>query len=396
MVPATRTPDDAWVASVVESMGDAVAVIGVDGVLHNANPAAEQLVGLARAERRGRDVFDLVHPDDIGRVIQGLALLADPEPGPPLVLRIRAAAGGWAHVEVVATPMTDGPDVLVLVLRDVTARTDDGGRGEGALFASGSLDVRSELERGLRVEDVEVHYQAVVATATARAVGLEALARWRHPALGLLRPGEFLEVAQELDMVADLDRCVLDRVALDRARWRVDAPALLRLPLSVNISVAEIGSDLDRRLEAFFAAPGGAGTQLCLEVREPALLCNIDRVSDTLARLKHHDVGLTVDAIDVGYSTLPHLGHLPIRLLKLDRSFLNSVAEEDDEAVAAFVEIFEALDVHVVAVGVETFAHHQVVRSVGIEWAQGYFYAEPRSSAELESLATVGNPEPAR
>ena len=79
MVPATRTPDDAWVASVVESMGDAVAVIGVDGVLHNANPAAEQLVGLARAERRGRDVFDLVHPDDIGRVIQGLALLADPE-----------------------------------------------------------------------------------------------------------------------------------------------------------------------------------------------------------------------------------------------------------------------------------------------------------------------------
>jgi len=376
-------------------MGDAVAVIGVDGILHYANPATEQLVGFDRAERRGRDIFDLVHPEDLGRVIQGLALMADPDPGPPMDLRIQAADGGWADVEVVATKSEDTGG-LVLVIRDLSSRLADGGRGEGALFASASLDVRTELERGLTLEAVEVHYQPVVSTATARAVGLEALARWRHPGLGLLRPGEFLDAAQELGVVADLDRCVLERIALDRARWQVDAAALTELPLSVNISVAEMGSDLDRRLDAFFATPGGAGTRLCLEVREPALLRNLDQVSDTLSRLEQHDVGLTVDAIDVGYTTLPHLSHLPIRLVKLDRSFLNSVADADEEAAAAFVEIYEALDVHVVAVGVETFTHHQVVRSVGIEWAQGYFYAEPRSSAELTSLVAVGHAQPTR
>src|SRR4030095_4656019 len=146
---------------------------------------------------------------------------------------------------------------------------------------------------------------------------------------------------------------------------------------SVNVTVADVGPELDERLEAFLASPGGAGPRLSLALSEQAMLRNVDSVSATLERLKERGIGLTLDASAVGYSTLPHLHQLPVRVIKLDRSFLASAAKAGSEVTAAFVELYATLDVHVVAVGVETFEQHQVVRSVGIQWAQGFFYAEP-------------------
>jgi diguanylate cyclase (GGDEF)-like protein/PAS domain S-box-containing protein len=252
--------------------------------------------------------------------------------------------------------------------------------------AAASLDIREQLEQGFRTEAIEVHYQPVVDTATGRAVGLEALARWRHPDLGLLRPGDFLGVAEEMGLAAALDWCVLERVALDRERWRRDAPLLADLPLAVNITVAEIGPMLEQRIDAFLASSGGAGARLYLDLTERAMVLNADNVAPTLDRLKARGVGLALDDFGVGYSSLAHLHRLPVGVVKLDRAFLASLQTAGSDFMAAVVELCGALDLRVVAKGVETYEQHQIVRSVGITWAQGFFYAEPRGAVALASL----------
>jgi diguanylate cyclase (GGDEF)-like protein/PAS domain S-box-containing protein len=259
--------------------------------------------------------------------------------------------------------------------------------------AAASLDVREQLEGGFSADDVEVHYQPVVDTSTGMAVGMEALARWRHPTMGLLRPGDFLDVAEEMGLASELDYAVLQRVAVDRETWQRTAPTAFALPVSVNITVAEIGPTLEERIDAFLSSPGGQGTTLHLELTERAMLLNADAVSATLQRLRRRGVGLALDDFGVGYSSLAHLHRLPIGIVKLDRAFLASVQTAGSDFMAAVVELCAALELVVVAEGVETFEQHQVITSVGIRYAQGFFYAEPRGPAALAALL-AGQPAP--
>jgi PAS domain S-box-containing protein len=389
-------PDDRWFAVLVEALADAVAVVDSAGVLLYANPAADQLFGYPLAEHEGLDIFGLFHPEDLDLVQRCLTRYVDTDvAGHRLEVRVRIGDGQWVHVQILTTnSLADERfGATILAIREVSRqRTRLAGSRTPTAVAASSGDVREALEGGFRPEDVEVHYQPVVDTASGLTVGLEALARWRHPTLGLLRPGDFLAVAEEMGVVSALDWCVLERVAQDRDRWRIESPGLVALPVSVNISVTEVSDELEQRLDAFLASPGGAGTRLSLELTEALILRSAEQVSATLARLKDKGIGLTLDASVVGYSALPHLHQLPIRLLKLDRSFLASVANAGSEFTATFVELYAALDVHVVAVGVESFEQHQIVRSVGIKWAQGFFYAEPMPSADLTLRVTATAP----
>jgi EAL domain-containing protein (putative c-di-GMP-specific phosphodiesterase class I) len=189
-----------------------------------------------------------------------------------------------------------------------------------------------------------------------------------------------------MGLAAALDWCVLERVAIDREKWLTTAPQLAALPMGVNITVAEIGPVLEERIDAFFDSPGGAGTHLHLELTERAMLLNADAVSATLDRLRKRDIGLALDDFGVGYSSLAHLHRLPVGIVKLDRAFLSSVQTAGSDFMAAVVELCAALDLTVVAEGVETFEQHQVVTSVGIHYAQGFFYAEPRGPGALTTL----------
>ncbi|MET0912658.1 MAG: GGDEF domain-containing phosphodiesterase, partial [Acidimicrobiales bacterium] len=259
--------------------------------------------------------------------------------------------------------------------------------------AAASLDIREQLEQGFQAEAIEVVYQPVADTATGLAVGIEALARWHHPTLGLLRPDAFLDVAEEMGLATILDRRVLERVALDREGWRHDAPTLLHLPLSVNITVAEIGPTLEHDVDAFLTSQGGAGTQLFLELTEQAMLLNADTVAPALERLKARGIGLALDDFGVGYSSLAHLHRLPVDVVKLDPAFLASVPAAGSDFMAGVVELCAALELQVIAEGVETYEQHEVVRSMGITRAQGYFYAEPSGSAAVATLL-AGQPAP--
>ena len=261
--------------------------------------------------------------------------------------------------------------------------------------AAASLDIREQLEHGFRAEAIEVHYQPVVDTASGRPIGLEALARWRHPTLGLLRPGDFLDVAEEMGLASALDYCVLERVALDRQGWRDTAPNLVELPMGVNVTVADIGPELEARIDAFLASPGGEGAHLHLEVTERAMLLNGDDVAVTLERIRRRGVGLALDDFGVGYSSLAHLHRLPVGIVKLDRAFVTAAQSAGPDFMAAVVELCAALELTVVAEGVETYEQHQLVASVGIGYAQGFFYAEPRGPSALATLL-AGEPTSTR
>ena len=384
--------DQQWFATLVYAMADAVLVVEGSGQVAFANPAAEELMGPVEAGIVGRPLVDFVHPDDRNALVDQLA--ADPlGSAPSISIRIVTVDGQSVPVEVVANNLAANEHFggSILSLRDLTHRSP-APVVPAVHHTEGSIppEVRVALEEGLRTEDVEVHYQPVVDITTGHAVELEALARWRHPTLGLLRPGEFLEVAEDLGLVTALDWCVLERIALDREHWKAEVPGLAEIPLSVNISVDDVGPELESRLAAFLASPGGAGTNLHLELGEQVLLRNLEQVSATLERLDDGGIGLTLDASGVGYATLPHLRELPIRLLKLDRGFLTTAARSGTEVTRAFVELYEALGVRVAAVGVETFEHHQAVRAVGITRAQGFFFAEPHTPTELAARYAGG------
>lgn len=127
----------------------------------------------------------------------------------------------------------------------------------------------------------------------------------------------------------------------------------------------------------FLDSPGGQGAHLFLELTERAMLLNADNVTPTLERLRSRGIGLALDDFGVGYSSLAHLHRLPIEWVKLDRAFLASVATAGPDFMAAVVELCAALDLR--RPRVETYEQHQIVRSVGISWAQGFFYAEPQA-----------------
>ena len=171
---------------------------------------------------------------------------------------------------------------------------------------------------------------------------------------------------------------------------------MLDLPLSVNITVAEIGPDArDSDVDAFLTSPGGAGTQLCLELTERAMLAQRRQRGPRPSNgSKARGIGLALDDFGVGYSSLAHLHRLPVDVVKLDRAFLASVPTAGSDFMAAVVELCAALDLQVIAEGVETYEQHQVVRSVGITWAQGFFYAEPERLGGPGHAARRAQPAP--
>jgi len=261
--------------------------------------------------------------------------------------------------------------------------------------AASRLGIRERLEDGFAEEAVEVHYQPVLDTRTGAVVGLEALARWRHPDLGLLRPGEFLELAEEMGLAAALDRRVLERVARDRAGWREQAPHMLDLPVGVNVTVAEIGPHLEDGIDAFFASPGGDGARLFIDLTERALLANVDVVAATLERLRARGIGVILDDFGVGYSSLSQLHRLPIGYVKLDRAFLASTASTGPDFIAAVVNLCTSLGLKVIAEGVETLEQHELVRGLDVSWAQGFFYAEPRGARAVADFVARASDQPA-
>jgi len=229
-------------------------------------------------------------------------------------------------------------------------------------------------------------------------VGVEALVRWRHPRRGLVAPADFIHIAEETGLVVPLGTWVLDRALADLARWRAESAQAMGVSMSVNVSAHQVRDPgfVDTLVEALarWDVPTDA---LVLEITETALLTDDARVSADLATLRELGLRIAIDDFGTGYSSLDYLRRHAIDVLKIDRSFINGIEKSRRQAalVGAIVHLAQALDVQVVAEGVESVAQRDTLLLAGCGLAQGYLFSVPVAADEIVPwLLAVAPAEP--
>jgi len=254
----------------------------------------------------------------------------------------------------------------------------------------GEEEAAAELRTALAERQLRVHYQPRVTISGQTAlVGFEALVRWRHPRRGLLEPSEFLELAEECGLIAEIDDWVIEQALRQIRRWRAARP---EVTISVNVAASQLADPrFPARVEWAIERTGGDPSVLWLEVAADALADGrLDR--EVLRELADLGVNIALDDFGRGRSSLEDLRSLPLKMLKIDRSFVAALGgdEEPGALVGALVELGHALGLSVVAEGVETDLQLARLRQLGCDGAQGFLFSQPvpeESVGELLGLA---------
>jgi EAL domain-containing protein (putative c-di-GMP-specific phosphodiesterase class I) len=216
-----------------------------------------------------------------------------------------------------------------------------------------------------------------VATDTGQVVGVEALARWQHPTRGLLPPGEFIPQAEDDEIIVALTDAVLDQALHQHRTWR---DAGTELPVAVNIAAGGLYDDqFPDRVAAALERHDVPGAMLTLEITETSIISDPGEVQAILVRLRDLGVKLSIDDFGTGYSSMAYLQAMPLTELKIDRRFIQSIHESagDEAIVQAILELARALNLKVVAEGVENAAALAVLETMGCPFAQGFHLSRP-------------------
>jgi len=244
--------------------------------------------------------------------------------------------------------------------------------------------LENDLRGALARDEFELHYQTIVAFATRSVCGVEALARWRHPELGVIPPDRFIPIAEETGLIVPLGDWIIRRACAEAAAW----PAHIRL--AINLSPVQFGkSDLAATVAAALADSGLAPERLELEITESVLLAQDDHNLETLHRLKRLGVSIVLDDFGTGYSSLTYLHMFPFDKIKIDRSFVHKLSSSAECAaiVCAVIGLGASLGIATVAEGVETGEQFALLRVAGCSQAQGFLFSRPVPAAELDFAA---------
>ena len=249
-------------------------------------------------------------------------------------------------------------------------------------------DLRGAVERG----EFVVHYQPTVDLATQSVVGMEALARWAHPERGLLSPAEFIPLAEHSGLIVPLGQQVLNEACLQARAW-LDARPDRPISISVNLSGIQLqDSGLVAAVSLALEESELPPELLMLEMTESVLASDDAHILRRLRQLKGLGVRLAIDDFGTGYSSLSYLRSFPIDVVKIDRSFVEGIANGREEAalVRAIVRLAHGLKLKTVAEGVETEGQARRLRTAGCDSAQGFFFARPLDAREA-SAHLLGN-----
>jgi EAL domain-containing protein (putative c-di-GMP-specific phosphodiesterase class I) len=241
-------------------------------------------------------------------------------------------------------------------------------------------DLREALARG----EFELEYQPLVDLQRNEIVGCEALLRWHHPTRGIISPEIFVPIAEASSSIVEIDRWVLREACAAAAVFRTIAPDL---SMSVNLSARDLREDdLGGHVASALVQHGIPAHALIMEVTETAALD--DAALPALERLRELGVQIAMDDFGIGYSSLAHLKRLPITMLKIDRTFISDVTEDDSDRaiVVSIVNIAKAFGLRVVAEGIETDEQAQFVRDLGCDDGQGFRLGRAQSPEEFAQL----------
>jgi diguanylate cyclase (GGDEF)-like protein len=275
------------------------------------------------------------------------------------------------------------------------------GKNRAAIFASHMhaaalerLERRLELQHALDHDELRLHFQPIVELHTGEIEGVEALVRWQHPTRGLLPPGEFIPLAEETNLIVTLGAWVLRAACAQAARWREEFPDHPDRYVSVNVAGHQLqrAEFLDEVQQALTAARLPSHC-LMLEVTESCLLEDTQTNSRRLQALRDLGVRLALDDFGTGYSALNYLRSFQMDVLKIDRSFIDGVESPSQQSalVDAILAMAGALDLRVVAEGIEHQPQLTHLRERACTLGQGYLFARPLPPCELAALLAAGS-----
>ena len=248
--------------------------------------------------------------------------------------------------------------------------------------------VRNGLLRALEHNEFVLHYQPQVDLKTDQVVGVEALIRWQHPDIGLVRPDRFIPVAESSGLIVEMGRWVLREACRQLRVWR-DTLGLNDMIMAVNISVLQFTrGNLEEAVVEALRESGIPPSMLELELTESVLLKEAEQALEVMRRLRELGVKMSIDDFGTGYSSLSYLKQLPVDKLKIDRSFVKDVTvDADDAAIAhAVISLAHILGLHVIAEGVENAEQLAFLQTRNCDQYQGYLFSRPLPAAACEQL----------
>jgi diguanylate cyclase (GGDEF)-like protein len=288
----------------------------------------------------------------------------------------------------------DNPESILRDADSAMYQAKQNGKGRHELFdknihtrALMLLKLENQLRGALKRHEFFLCYQPIVSIDSGSIKGFEALIRWQHPERGVVLPSEFIFIAEEAGLTADIGAWVLSEACNQLVRWREQG--LRDCFVSVNLSATQfadtgLAAHVNQILEQNSLDPA----LLHLEITESVVMDNAEKACVTLNQLRTLGVQLSIDDFGTGYSSLSYLARFPINKLKIDRSFIGEMMTSDEtlEVVRAIVTLAATLNIEVVAEGVETQEQRQILNALNVRYAQGYLFFRPLEAARVIDL----------
>jgi diguanylate cyclase (GGDEF)-like protein/PAS domain S-box-containing protein len=305
----------------------------------------------------------------------------------------------FTTVSMGIAPSATGYERAEDILRDADTamyRAKSAGKARYEIFdkamharAINLLQMETDMRRALEREEFILHYQPIVALDNFRLRGFEALVRWQHPERGFISPMDFIPVAEETGMIVPLGEWVMREACRQMNGWQRMFPLEHPLFITVNLSSKQFSqTQLISTFAMILQETGVKPQSVKLEITESVVMENIDTATDMLRQLRSLGVKLAIDDFGTGYSSLSYLHRFPIDTLKIDRSFVTRMSENNEnvEIVRTIVVLAQNLGMDVVAEGVETNEQLVILQKLGCENGQGYFFSKPVNSDGAEKI----------
>lgn len=252
------------------------------------------------------------------------------------------------------------------------------------------LKLENDLRKAVARNELRLHYQPQVDTKTGSVIGVEALLRWEHPEQGMIPPFKFIPLAEEMGIISELGRWSLVEACRQAQEFQTEGLQLGKM--AVNVSALQFNNKFVGEVEKVVSATNMGSTLLELELTEGIIMDDAQSTIDALHQLKALGISLSIDDFGTGYSSLSYLSRFPLDELKIDRSFVTGVNENESDAslVIAIIAMGKGMNLELVAEGVETHKQYQFLTEHGANVIQGFLFSKPVPPEELRPLLSPG------
>jgi diguanylate cyclase len=272
------------------------------------------------------------------------------------------------------------------------------------------LQIEADLQQAIPLQQLQLHYQPIIALTTHKVIGFEALLRWQHPIHGWISPSTFIPLAEQTGLIIALGKWVLLEVCRQVEQWQKSLVNHFPLTVAVNLSSIQLNQpELAASIQQLHQRFCSEDVQFSVEITESALMTKATTALETLEQLRAAGIKISVDDFGTGYSSLAYLHRLPIDTLKIDRSFIHEISSNSKslDVVKTIIALAQTTNLAVVAEGIETAAQKDILQALACEYGQGYLFSRPLAPSLITNwiqhyqtrhssncTAPIGQPEP--